>query len=511
MEGVLNMYLPLEQQIKSVLNSVDDAILMIDRDLKVVMCNKQFEKFFGLPASTIIDQDKKRAITEQIKWRVRHPDEFEKKLFWLYEHPEVVSNDEVEVVMPRRRILKRFSGPVYDDAGILIGRVEVYSDITNEVELTRELKEKNAQMFILNAAASSISQSFTLQNFCDTFLRRLSQALQAQLGLLYVKTVQGEFSLLSQIGFEPGGAAIPQQLDIQLPRKLYWGHISERPELQFLSKALASGYFLAFQSYDNRGQASGLCILAWNNMDETLLNKTLFENISIQLGIGISNALLYNEAMRGAVLQERDRLAMEMHDGLAQTLSYMGLGLDSANTRLCNGHYDDCAQVLGELREVVDNSYQNVREAIIGLRVDITQEGSLLDSVKRYIKEFNKLASVHVLLHVAGTCPPVKLEDRLHILRIVQESLTNVRRHAEATHVEISIRFTEEEMVITISDNGQGFDKEEVGPDSILHQGIRIMQQRASALGAKLEIQTQKGHGTTTCLALPLCHLGVSK
>ncbi len=499
----------LEQQLKSVLNSVDDAILMINHELKVVMCNKQFENFFGLPASTILYQDKRRAITEQIKWRVLHPDEFEKRLFWLYDHPEVVSNDEVEVVMPRKRILKRFSGPVYGDSGELLGRVEVYSDITNEIELTRGLKEKNAQLFILNAAATSISQSFTLQNFCDTFLRRLSQALDVQLGLLYVKTNKENFSLFSQIGLNTESADIPDQLNIHLQQKLYWGHNSEKSEFKFLHRILESGYFLAFQSYDSQGISSGLCILVWHNINEMLLNKSLFDSISIQLGIGIDNALLYKEAMRSAVLQERDRIAMEMHDGLAQTLSYIGLGLDSANIRLSNGNYEDCARLLDELREVVDNSYQNVREAIIGLRVDVNQEGRLIDSINRYIREFNKLSSVHVSLNVEGVCPLVKLEDQLHIIRIVQETLTNVRRHAEATHADVTIIFSNEELTITISDNGQGFDKEEVNSESILHQGMRIMNQRANALGGQLNIQTQKGQGTTTYLKLPLCHRSI--
>ncbi len=498
------MFVALEQRLKSVLNSVDDAILMINRELKVVMCNKQFESFFGLPASTILYQDKRRAITEQIKWRVRYPDEFEKRLFWLYDHPEVVSNDEVEVVMPRRRILKRFSGPVYGDAGELLGRVEVYSDITNEVDLKRGLEEKNAHLFILNAAATSISQSFTLQSFCDTFLRRLSQALEVQLGLLYVKTNKENFSLFSQIGLNPESADIPEQLSVHLPQKLYWGHNSEKSEFNFLHRIIGSGYFLAFHSYDNQGIPSGLCILVWHNIDEMLLNKSLFDSISIQLGIGINNALLYSEAMRSAVLQERDRIAMEMHDGLAQTLSYIGLGLDSANVRLSNGNYEDCAQVLDELREVVDNSYQNVREAIIGLRVDVTHEGRLIDSIKLYIKEFNKLSSVHVSLNTEGVWPVIKLENQLHILRIVQETLTNVRRHAKATHADVNIVFVNGELTITISDNGQGFDKDEVSHNSILHQGIRIMNQRANALGGQLDIQTQKGHGTTTCLKLPL-------
>ncbi len=500
------MLVPLELRLKSVLDSIDDAILMINNDLKVVICNKQFENFFGLSASTILYQDKRKAITEQIKWRVQNPDEFEKRLFWLYDHFEVVSNDEVEVVIPRRRILKRFSGPVYDDEGQLLGRVEVYSDITNEVELTRGLKEKNTQLFILNAATTSISQSFTMQNFCDTFLRRLAQALEAQFGLLYVKTSKDNFSLISQIGLDPKSTYIPNQLNVHLPEKYYRGHTSEKSEFKFLHKILDSGYFLAFQSYNNQGISSGLCILVWRNLDEVILNKSLFDSISIQMGIGINNALLYNEAMRSAILQERDRLAMEMHDGLAQTLSYLGLGLDSAKLRLKNGNFEGCAQVLDELREVVDNSYQNVREAIIGLRVDVNQDENLVDGIKRYIREFNKLSNVNVTLNTEGECPHLKFEDQLHIIRIVQESLANVRRHSKASLACVTITFSEEDIVITISDNGQGFNKEEVSTDSILHQGMRIMNQRARALKGQLDIQTEEGQGTTICLKIPLYH-----
>lgn len=502
------MLLTLDQQIKSVINSVDEAILMIDLHLKVVMCNTQFENFFGLPASAIIHQDKRKAITEQIKWRVRHPDEFEKKLFWLYDHMEVVSNDEVEVIMPRNRILKRFSGPVYDDNQILIGRVEVYSDITNEIELNHELKEKNEQLFILNAAASSVSRSFNLQNFCDTFLRRMAQAVKAEIGLLYVKNEKGGFTLISRLGHSLENLNIPSKLNVNLENEIYWGHNSEVTQLLFLKESIGNGYFLAFQSFNNQGDPSGLCILAWENHEHFLIDKNIFENVSIQLGIGISNALLYNKAMRGAVLQERDRLAMEMHDGLAQTLSYIGLGLDSANTRLRNGSYNQCSILLKELRKVVDNSYQDVREAIIGLRVDLSRQTNLVDALTQYIKEFRKLSNVTVTVCAMESLPYIQIDKQLHILRIIQETLTNVRRHAEATYVKINLEFNNDELTITVSDNGQGFDKDEINLDSLLHHGLRIMYKRASAIGGELEVDTAKGCGTTTRLTIPSQKLG---
>ena len=97
------------------------------------------------------------------------PHDFRRKLFWLYDNPEVVSYDEVEVDIPRQRILKRFSGPVYDDDNYLLGRVEVYSDITDQKSLQKELEIKNNRLFLINAAATAISQSLKMENLGRAF------------------------------------------------------------------------------------------------------------------------------------------------------------------------------------------------------------------------------------------------------------------------------------------------------------------------------------------------------
>ncbi len=108
------MVISNEQLLNAVINSVDAAILMVDSNLKVVMCNKRFEDFFGIKQSLILGEDKREAITKYIKWQAKDPEAFQAKLFWLYDNPEKISNDEVEVSVPQRRILHRFSGPVYD-------------------------------------------------------------------------------------------------------------------------------------------------------------------------------------------------------------------------------------------------------------------------------------------------------------------------------------------------------------------------------------------------------------
>ena len=130
------------QMLEAVLDSVDAAILMVDSDFQVVLCNKKFGEFFGLDPQSLIGEDKRAAITRDIKWRVKNPEDFQKRLFWLYENPEVTANDEVEVSLPRRRVLHRFSGPVYDKERKMLGRVEVYTDITDAKTLHEELELK---------------------------------------------------------------------------------------------------------------------------------------------------------------------------------------------------------------------------------------------------------------------------------------------------------------------------------------------------------------------------------
>ncbi len=497
------MYIKTHQRLKAVLNSVDDAILMVDKNYKVLICNKRFEDFFGIKPSTIIDHDKREAITREIKWQVSDPDDFQDKLFWLYDNPEVISTDEVEVAIPRKRTLKRFSGPVYDDDATLLGRVEVYSDITHERNLQKELEEKNTQLYLINAASTSISQSLKLDNLTQTFIRRITQATRAKAGIIYVNTQNNALKLNSFVGKFKNSKNIPEILNEPSPSDAIWGYINNEPPLAFLADSMEKGFFVAFPGLNDNEGINSLCILIWDGMSEKWLHKQLFKNIGMQLGIGVRNAQNYESARRNAILQERDRIAMEMHDGLAQTLGYLGLGIDSLTKRLVDNKLDGCYELLCQLRRVIDNSYSDVREAIIGLRVDISQNLGFIQVLDNYIQEFSRLTNIKTFLKIKGECYSPNFEKQLHIIRIVQEALTNVRRHAQATVVNIIIFFAGPKIKIVIEDNGKGFDKNKNPEFIALHQGIKIMKTRATSLRGHLDIQTTEGTGTKVILIFP--------
>ena len=494
-----------DQLIKQeVLDAIDSAILVVGTDYKVKVCNRHFERFFGVAPTTIVGHDKRDMITHEIKWRVNDPEQFERRLFWLYENPDVVANDEVEVEIPRRIKLHRFSGPVYDEAGELTGRVEVYSDITHAKNLRDELEFKNNQLFFLNAASSAINQTIEIENLGKFFLRRVSHATRARAGVLYVKR-NDSFELLATAGNMKRLAMPPPAIDEELPLLPIWGAIKEGIPLRSLADITGSGFFVGFPSLNN-DTVNGFCFLVYDKLEKVWLDPLLLKSVGMGLGTGIRNANLYKEAQKTAVLQERDRIAMEMHDGLAQTLSYLGLGIDSLVRRLQENNVNEAYPLLEQLRKVIDMSYKDVREAIIGLRVDIAKEGTFFKSLRKYLQEFQRLTNIKVELLVETQVDTPDLELQMHLIRIIQEALTNVRRHSQATVAKVSFRYDPVKTIIEIEDNGEGFNLEETTKDTIataLHHGIRIMKTRAQSMGGLLHIETTKRAGTRVRLEIP--------
>lgn len=289
------------EMLNAVMESIDAAILVVDSDFKVVLCNCKFGHFFGLDPQSLIGDDKRAAITRDIKWRVKSPEDFQKRLFWLYDNPEVVANDEVEVSLPRRRVLHRFSGPVYDDDKNMLGRVEVYTDITEEKRLHEELELKNSHLYLLNAAATAINDTRELSQLSKVFLQRIKQATSSQAGMLYIEENQC-LRLKATTGTLFNLQAFPQIISEEPPKQpVFWSPEAEqeRRGIKSLSAALKGSFYIVFPAV-HQDQVLGICILIWDQVvPRWLHDSALFENIGMQLGIGIHNAAHHDSQLSG--------------------------------------------------------------------------------------------------------------------------------------------------------------------------------------------------------------------
>lgn len=323
------------QMLNAVIESVDAAILMVDSSFQVVLCNRKFGEFFGLDPKSLIGADKRAAITRDIKWRVKSPEDFQKRLFWLYDNPEVVANDEVEVSLPRRRVLHRFSGPVYDQDKNMLGRVEVYTDITEAKTLHEELELKNAHLFLFNAAATAINDTREIGQLSKVFLQRMKQVTGADTGILYIRD-GGRMQLKAAAGTFFNLQKFPKFISAPLPRHpLFWGPGQKGTPLKSLSEAVKGSFFIVFPAV-HQEEIVGLCVLIWDStIPKRWLNDNApFESIGIQLGIGIYNALLHRDSQKVSPEVDGDSPGLQLSPREREVLNSLAAGMSNKEIAL---------------------------------------------------------------------------------------------------------------------------------------------------------------------------------
>lgn len=206
-----------------------------------------------------------------------------------------------------------------------------------------------------------------------------------------------------------------------------------------------------------------------------------------------------------AVLEERDRLAREMHDGFAQALGVLNLNAKAARQALATGDVDHSTQALDALEQLIDQTYADVRETISSLRTTVSPEKGLIAVVDQYLEEFGLQYGLETQLILEGTediCFTTSQE--IQLLRIIQEALSNVRKHAQASQVRIQFAKMDQSVEITIADDGLGFDPTTVEHGTRQAFGLVIMRERAESLEGVFRLETQPGAGTTIMVGIPL-------
>jgi len=204
-----------------------------------------------------------------------------------------------------------------------------------------------------------------------------------------------------------------------------------------------------------------------------------------------------------AILGERTRLAREIHDGLAQTLAFLKIEIGRAEKFIAQGEHDRAARILKDSSRTISDAYLDARQAIENLRR--APDGRLETWLHQVADDFELLTGlpVEVDARLTSDFPP---NLQVQMIRIVQEALTNIRRHAAASHVRLSAREEQGSLVIEVADDGRGFSPEEAV--TAARFGLRGMRERAESIGADFQITSCPENGTTVRLHIPL-HVGV--
>jgi len=202
--------------------------------------------------------------------------------------------------------------------------------------------------------------------------------------------------------------------------------------------------------------------------------------------------------------EERKRVAREIHDGPAQTLANVVLRAEYCEKLLATNRSELAGQ-LHQLKTTVRESLQDIRRIIFNLRPITLDDMGLIPTVRRYIEELKLREGIDVFFEVRGEELRLKNPYEVALFRLIQEGLNNAKKHARATRIGVSIIITGDEIKVTISDNGSGFDVEKVlaeaaGKESF---GLLSMKERIELLNGELKIDSTPGFGTRIVVLVP--------
>jgi signal transduction histidine kinase len=207
-----------------------------------------------------------------------------------------------------------------------------------------------------------------------------------------------------------------------------------------------------------------------------------------------------------AIADERERIAHELHDGFAQLLGYVNTKAMAVRLMLKRRRMREAERHLEQLEQAARDLYTSVREAILGLRVAGATDEGLTAMLARYTEQFELLSGVPTYFSARTEAENARLsnEAELQVLRIVQEALSNVRRHATARRAGVELVVNQGRLEVHVTDDGQGFDASKIVQEDPLRFGISTMRERAASIGAELTIESLHGLGTRLSVRIPM-------
>jgi two-component system nitrate/nitrite sensor histidine kinase NarX len=256
------------------------------------------------------------------------------------------------------------------------------------------------------------------------------------------------------------------------------------------------------------GQVLGALIVARCSNDQfSTSQKGILETAAAQAALMIENERLNLSLEYNLVIQERTRLAREIHDGLAQMLAYLKMQAIQMQSALAQGDQARLARLLAESRQAIADAYTETRQAIDHLREG--GEESLLEWLEQSAEKFGRITGMRVQLDLPEEQPGFPPEIQAQLIRIVQEAFNNIRKHSQAGEIQVHLRRLESaaprlksaDWILEVRDDGRGFDPEDV--PAAARYGLRGMRERADLIGAEFQIMSQLERGTVVRLFLP--------
>jgi PAS domain S-box-containing protein len=290
-----------------------------------------------------------------------------------------------------------------------------------------------------------------------------------------------------------------------IPRERFLGtslkDLSQDPQRgeQYLRTLFAEGACQGFESVQYRANGSPI---------DLLINASLVEfqgrHAVLSINRDITERKHAEQVQELAIIEEREWIAREMHDSVAQVLGYVNMKAEAARELLGRGQADRAAAQIEQLAEAARSAYTDVREDILALRTSTGLRRPLADTLRDYLEHWQDLSGVPVELLPSDTFTfQLSPTAELQLVRIIQEALTNVRKHAHAERATVRFSDTAGGVEVVVEDDGGGFDPKALQRGPFPRFGLATMRERAEACGGALEIDSAPGRGTWVKVYLP--------
>ena len=276
-----------------------------------------------------------------------------------------------------------------------------------------------------------------------------------------------------------------------------------------LARYLAPGYSIRLEAPVGHGEAR----VGWIGVaaaQPRFFSDADIETLSAlatQVGLALEAARLRDELRAVAVQGERERIAREMHDGLAQVLGYVNTKSQAVEELLGAGRVTEASKQMSELSEAARLVYVDVREAILSLSPPLLPERGLTRALEEYAARFAESSKLAVRFRATPAARDASLspEVEAEVFGVAREALTNIRKHAHAQRVTIDLTEEATEVLLRIVDDGIGFDAEKAsaGPERWPHFGLAGMRERAESVGGRILWRSQPSAGSTVELRVP--------
>lgn len=384
---------------------------------------------------------------------------------------------------------------------------DLYNNLERKVaDKTEALEVQNRQLEDLYGATSFLSHQRTMNETLEGFVERTKRALDADAAALFLRreeepalrleaTSGVESDIVAELeGVKDGSNFLEQCLargeTIRIPLRFVE---SRRMITALRMKGYETVYCVPVRG--TNAQLGVLALLYRSPLTLGIPRVQLLESLVTHLSVAIENGQLNERERLYAVVQERQLMARGLHDSIAQALSYLNLQVQFLSSAI--EKKDDALrdESLAAIRTGLQECYDDVRELLLNFRERVHKE-KFIDGVRTVINRFEAQANVEASLRVVERGPELTERQKVQVIFIIQEALSNVRKHAHASHVNVVVE-NYEDLRVVVEDDGVGIDEKLVESRKGRHVGLSIMSERASRIGAEVTVERASDEGGT--------------